>query len=177
MLWLTSTTVRLPWLRSPSFPYTSFEMLCPYGQHLVYQQDLRLQVRRHGKRQPHVHSARICSPGVSINFSISANATISSNLRSISRLLIPKLTRSGTYSPTEKFRMEPVPTPASFALYPESRHPPSAALIRDNIFSSVVLPPRFARSAQHFASPPPATILQRPKQFGSFPRKAAMVTH
>ena len=28
----------------------------PYRQHLVYYQDLRLEVRRHRKCQPHIHS-------------------------------------------------------------------------------------------------------------------------
>ena len=62
------------------------------GEHLVDDQDLRLQVRRHRERQPHVHAAELYRfTGVSRNFSTSLNATISSNFALISARLIPRI--------------------------------------------------------------------------------------
>jgi len=67
----------------PASPTDSTSRLPAAGNH---QQNLRGQVRRHPKRQPHIHPAgigQVRSPvpttGVSMNFSVSAKATISWN--------------------------------------------------------------------------------------------------
>ena len=60
MLWLTNSTVRPP---LGHVAHLAEALLLELGvadrQHLVDDQDFRLQVRGHGERQPHVHAAGI----------------------------------------------------------------------------------------------------------------------
>ena len=60
MLWLTNSTVR----PSPrDVLHLAEALLLELGvadrQHLVDDQDLRLEMRRHGEGEPHVHAARV----------------------------------------------------------------------------------------------------------------------
>ena len=60
MLWLTKSTVR-PLGRNLRHAAEALllELGIADGEHLVDDQDLRLQVRRHGERESHVHPARV----------------------------------------------------------------------------------------------------------------------
>ena len=60
MLWLTNSTVR-PCLRHVAHlaEALALERGVADGQHLVDDQDLRLEVRRDGEGEPHVHAARV----------------------------------------------------------------------------------------------------------------------
>ena len=60
MLWLTNSTVRPP--RGDVLHLAEallLELGVADGQHLVDDQDLRLEVRRDGEGQAHVHAARV----------------------------------------------------------------------------------------------------------------------
>ena len=64
MLWLTKRTVR----PSPRHVLHLAEALLlelrvADGEHLVDEQDLGLEVRRDGEREPHVHAARVALDG------------------------------------------------------------------------------------------------------------------
>ena len=60
MLWLTNSTVRPSSATSPILPRHFFwNVGVADREHLVDEQDLRLQMRRDGERQPHVHAARV----------------------------------------------------------------------------------------------------------------------
>ena len=60
MLWLTNSTVRPSVATSDMRPRHRFwNSRIADGEHLVDDQDLRLQVRRHGEREPHVHPERV----------------------------------------------------------------------------------------------------------------------
>ena len=60
MLWLTKRTVRPCSATSPILPRHFFwNVGVADREHLVDEQDLRLEVRRHGEGQPHVHAARV----------------------------------------------------------------------------------------------------------------------
>src|SRR6266852_9041607 len=80
-----------------------------------------------------------------MNFSISAKATISSNFRSISRLLIPKIDPlKYVFSRPESSGWNPVPTSSKLRTRPRiSAQPSVGRVMRDNIFSSVVFPAPF----------------------------------
>ena len=60
MLWLTNRTVRPPRRHFVHLAQAFLlERRVADGQHLVDDQDLRLEVRRHGEGQPHVHAAGV----------------------------------------------------------------------------------------------------------------------
>jgi len=72
------------------------------GQDLINEENFWLKVSRDGKGEAYVHSRRIVFYGVSIKLSSSAKETISSNLRTISHLLTPKI------APERKVFLRPV---------------------------------------------------------------------
>ena len=91
MLWLTNSTVRPPVAHVPHLAEAlALELGVADGQDLVDDQDLRLQVRGDGERQPHLHPAAVALHRRVEELLHAANSTISSNFRSISRLRMPE---------------------------------------------------------------------------------------
>ena len=84
-------------------------------EHLVHEQDLRLEVRRHRERQPHVHAARVAlHGGVQELCESPENSTISSNLASTSDLRMPMMAaESMMFSRPVSSGWKPVPTSSS----------------------------------------------------------------
>ena len=60
-------------------------------EHFVDDQDLRLEVGGDGERKSHVHAARVALDGSVQELPISEKSTISSNLRVISTLVMPRI--------------------------------------------------------------------------------------
>ena len=89
----------LPGSRSASCRGISLKLRVPDGQHLVDEQNLRLEVRRHRKRQPQYIPLEYRLTGVSMNAPRRANSTISSNRRSTSAGPCPGSRRSDRRSP------------------------------------------------------------------------------
>jgi hypothetical protein len=62
----------------------------PHGQQFIDDHDLRFEMCGHREGEPHDHATRIRFTGVSMNFSTLEKSTISSNLASISSLVMPR---------------------------------------------------------------------------------------
>jgi hypothetical protein len=83
MLWLTNRMHRAAVVRGVVLHLAEALLLeggVAHGQHLVDDEDLRLEVRRHGEGQPHVHAAGVALHRRVEERSTSAKATISSKL-------------------------------------------------------------------------------------------------
>ena len=60
MLWLTNSTVRPSSAARPILPEAfPLERGVADGEHFVHQEDLRLEMGRHGEGEPEVHAARV----------------------------------------------------------------------------------------------------------------------
>ena len=92
MLWLTNSTVRPSRATSLHFPQALLlKRGITHGQHLIDDQNLRLQVCSDSESQPDVHPARVVFDWRIDELLHPEKSTISSDFRSISRFVIPRI--------------------------------------------------------------------------------------